>query len=92
MTEPIVVRVNKADGGPEAVAGAIIFVVREQPTYNYRDDLAVIDAQFTADAEAIEDALIHSLPGGTYDRLLGLMLARKASHFRVSHFVSEVTK
>jgi hypothetical protein len=36
-------------------------------------------------AKQIDEALAHSLPGGTYDRLLGHMLARKASHFRVAH-------
>ena len=36
-------------------------------------------------AKEIEDALHFTLPGATYDQLLGLMLARKASHFRVAH-------
>lgn len=34
-------------------------------------------------AQALFDALANSLPGGTLDRLLGKMLAYKASHFRV---------
>lgn len=41
-------------------------------------------AFYEEQARQIEEALHGSLPGGTYDRLLGLMLARKASHFRVA--------
>jgi hypothetical protein len=36
-------------------------------------------------ADALEIALYNSLPGCIYDRLLGNMLARKSTHFRVSH-------
>ena len=42
-------------------------------------------ATFEANAADLEDALYRSLPGGTYDRLLGRMLERKATHFVVSH-------
>lgn len=38
-----------------------------------------------SEAQKIEEALIETLPGGTYDALLGLMHARKASQFIVSH-------
>lgn len=90
MSEPLRVRVCKAEPFPgDTVRGAIIEITREQDAYNYRDDLAVIDAQFAADAEAIEDGLHNSLPGGTYDRLCGLLLARKATHFRVPHMIRE---
>jgi len=41
---------------------------------------------FDRQAQQIEEALNSSLPGGTYDRLAGRMLARKATHFRVAHF------
>jgi hypothetical protein len=53
------------------------------------DDLPVIastedlDRIFEAHAALIEGLLNETLPGGTYDRLLGRMLARKASHYRV---------
>jgi hypothetical protein len=54
MNEPIRVRVHKAGAFPgKPVRDTIIEIAGEQPAYNYRDDLAVIDAQFTADAEAI---------------------------------------
>lgn len=39
---------------------------------------------FMEQARDLEEALYNSLPGGTYDRLLGLMLKRRASHFIVS--------
>jgi len=45
---------------------------------------------FELDAKQLEFALHESLPGGTYDRLLGLMLKRKASHFIVSHTKLEI--
>lgn len=38
-----------------------------------------------AEAAEIERALYDTLPGATYDRLLGFMLARKSTHFVVSH-------
>lgn len=43
------------------------------------------DKAFEVEAEAIEKLLVAILPGGLYDRLLGHMLARQASHFLVSH-------
>jgi len=43
------------------------------------------DATFRYDADELERALYHSLPGGTYDHLVSKMLARKASHLVVSH-------
>lgn len=55
---------------------------------DFHVELDVWDAFCDREAETIEDALISALPGGVYDRLLGLMLKRKASHFRVSHIKS----
>ena len=48
---------------------------------------AVADSEtiFEHDASQIADALIGSLPGGTLDRLVGKLLAYKASHFIVNH-------
>lgn len=37
--------------------------------------------RFNKEGRRLEEALHCALPGGTYDRLLGYMLARKASHF-----------
>jgi hypothetical protein len=40
---------------------------------------------FATHADIVEAVLYESMPGGLYDRLLGAMLKRKASHFIVSH-------
>lgn len=50
----------------------------------YESGLDAAAAHFDQQAEELEVALVNCLPGGTYDRLLGRMLARKASHFRVA--------
>lgn len=47
--------------------------------------VSAADTLFENEAEMLEDALSASLPGGTYDRLLGYMLQRKASHLVVAH-------
>lgn len=41
------------------------------------------DAFCGEEAKELEEALLHTLPGATYDRLLVFMLQRKTSHFRV---------
>lgn len=41
------------------------------------------EEQFTQQAQALADGLESVLPGGTLDRLIGLLLLRKASHFIV---------
>ena len=43
------------------------------------------DKVYSYQAEKLEQILIDTLPGGTYDRLLGFMLARKASYFKVAY-------
>ncbi len=48
-------------------------------------DLGTAGRVFDAEAEQIFIALRDSLPGGTMDRLVGKLLAYKASHFYVSH-------
>jgi hypothetical protein len=48
-------------------------------------DLSKVRGEFEKDAQLLFDALRDTLPGGTFDRLLGLMLAEKASHFVVRH-------
>ena len=68
--------------GRQAVENANIVI--EEPFPPARS-LDVAAEMFAIEAEALEAALYGSLPGGTYDRLLGKMLERKASHFIVSH-------
>lgn len=43
------------------------------------------DLTMAQDAKHIADALYASLPGGTFDRLIVLLLERKISHFVVRH-------
>lgn len=80
------IRVCKAWGCLTAhdmsVDDMIIHITQHQPPHK---DLNAAGRFFDEQARQIEEALHHSLPGGTYDRLLGRMLARKATHFRVSH-------
>ena len=52
-------------------------------------NLADWDDRCAEQAMEIEITLHMSLPGGVYDRLTGLMLARKASHFAVAHGAGE---
>ena len=47
--------------------------------------LGEIGDLFEQQAQLIERALYKSLPGGTYDHLVGAMLQRKATHFVVTH-------
>ena len=49
------------------------------------DKIKHSDSIFDAQAEVLEKQLFRTLPGGTYDRLVGMMLKRKASHFIVTH-------
>jgi len=46
---------------------------------------AEYEAFFQREAQSIEETLHDSLPGGTYDRLMGEMLKRKASVYRVGY-------
>lgn len=77
------IQVCKAEPiGSEHVSSVSINVCKLQPRYSTVEDAAVF---FNREADTLEAALYRSLPGGTYDRLLGKMLSRKASHFRVAH-------
>lgn len=67
----------------EPTPDAHIHITGEMPELG--SSLEVWGIHYNEQAEAIELALYGSLPGGTYDRLLGHMLARKASHFCVAH-------
>lgn len=54
-----------------------------------QSSLAKADAVFRSQAITIADALMDSLPGGTLDRLIAILLERKASHFVVPYFAKE---
>lgn len=64
-----------------------IVIAEPLPDFFQGDDvslaLKVQDAFCDAEAQNLEEALVNSLPGATYDRLLAKMLLRKASHLRV---------
>ena len=59
--------------------------IRIELAFQSIDNLELYDRIFLDDAERLERLLYRCLPGGTYDRLLGKMLERKATHFVVSH-------
>lgn len=48
------------------------------------ETLEIASRLFNSEAEALENILHDSLPGGTYSSLLRFMLERRASHFVVS--------
>lgn len=77
------VQVCKAYGrNPETAPGAM-HIVAEVPI---SDELDVDEsvAVFTRDAGLICDALWDSLPGGTLDTLIALLMTRRASQLRVT--------
>ena len=71
-------KVCKANGQ----SGGVLSVQNELPD---DADVNLYPTVFQADAIAIETFLHDTLPGGTYDRLLGYMLKRTSSHFIVSY-------
>ena len=73
-------KVAMADEGGSPVEPVWIRITEKMPAF---EDLDALGIYFDEQAMALEQALINSLPGGVYDRLLGRMLTRKATHFRV---------
>jgi hypothetical protein len=72
-------------GGQEQPNVTVVF---DKPMPDYKDSPVwqeEYNKTFNSEAEKLEQVLIDCLPGGTYDRLLGLMLKRKSSHFIISH-------
>ena len=78
------VEVHKAHSvfDAEKVESVCLIVGDTLPSF---DKLVEQDIFTDREAKHIEEVLYNSLPGATYDRLIGHMLERKASHFRVSH-------
>lgn len=70
--------------GDEEVKGVNIDISFNVPKFEDDNWHERAENFFMEQARDLEEALHNSLPGGTYDRLLGLMLKRKASHFIVS--------
>ena len=59
-----------------------IILSGEFPSYEEEKNSLII---FSIESEKIEKILWDSLPGGTYDALLGMMLKRQASKFVVPY-------
>jgi len=79
---PTEINIYKAQGiANTEVPSATIIMETEIPARN----LEAADTLFLDDATTTESLLYNTLPGGTYDQLLGLMLKRKASHFIIAH-------
>ena len=78
------IRVSKAQrvGTDDVLPSVCISIEYELPTYKTP---VLGREQFYREAREIETALYGALPGGTYDRLAELILARIASQLRVSH-------
>jgi len=66
------------------VENSTIFLHEELPPFEYYKKLGELDSVFEEQAKMLEYELYSHLPGGTYDRLLGELLKRKASHFTVT--------
>lgn len=79
--------VKKAQPLAAPVPDLNIAAIEEMPRVSYRATAAELDIhkrQFEADAAAIVAALYASLPGGTLDQILRLLLERKASQLVVT--------
>ena len=75
--------VEKASAtGDHVIEDAMILIEEEFPKFESLEEAAEAHGE---QARYLENALYRHLPGGTYDRLLGAMMERRAPHFRGSH-------
>lgn len=75
------INIKKAQPSPDKIQSVTLIIdetIRTSTTIHAADEL------YTYDAVELENALHAALPGGTYDRLVQMMLERKASHLAVS--------
>ena len=82
MKKDIVVTFKAQPIGRDAVPSLIIKAEMTIP-YLRGEPLATVGERYEAEGRKLEEALLHHLPGGVYDRLLAAMLRRKASYFVV---------
>jgi len=68
--------------GDQIIPTVVINISDVPPQFDSLNDAA---QRYTNQAQLLERGLHDTLPGGTYDRLLGLMLTRKASLFKVAY-------
>lgn len=84
------VNVCKASASGNCPVDSVTLVIDgDVPNFDYKAPLEECAQFYDEQAQLIFDALTNSLPGGTLDRLLGKMLAHKASHFRVLSWKDE---
>lgn len=77
------IRTYKADPlGSRITPGITIEIDRRLPEVKTLKEATAI---YDTDAKLIFDALIHSLPGGTIDRLTARLLIHKASLLAIPH-------
>lgn len=77
----------KAQGiGDQQIDSAVIVLDVEMPRY---ESIAESVQTFEADASALAKVLCETLPGGTLDRLIGKLLAKKATSLVVPLFDKE---
>jgi len=84
MAKHITVRAAQPNTKHEEIEPVYLTITGCFPYSVSDEDLAETREGFKEDAERLFQALL-SLPGGTIDQLLVLMLQEKASHFIVSH-------
>lgn len=91
MSEPVDLTICKADPtGTETVPDTHIHITAKLPESVARADwLSHLAAFYNEEARQLEEALRRVLPGGTYDRLLGRMLERHASLYRIPYQIEE---
>lgn len=79
------IHIQKAQPTVNDVASVTIIIDEEIPDMKVRD----ADEHYNEQASTLYQALKYSLPGGTYDRLLALMMTDRASLFVVPLFDEE---
>jgi hypothetical protein len=80
------IRIDKADEVGGVQPETTIISIDGSPQTPKTMKLDELDQYFQHQAEELEHALFSSLPGGTYDRLAGKMMIRKASNLLVRLF------
>ena len=86
----ITVHICKGGGfRDEPTPSVTICIDTDMPEFDYKQPLEQAGKFYEGQANILFIAMRDSLPGGTLDRLLGKMLAYKASHFRVLSWAEE---
>lgn len=90
MSTEITAKIHKAIGFRDKPAPSLHIVAYEEvPEIKSDSWESDYRAFYRQEAQQIVNALVKSLPGGTVDQVLCLLLERHASVFRVAHVVEE---